>query len=61
MRTKIYLMGTQEVRALAGVTVSFKRGSFWAIMGTKWFGEKHHDEHPWLPGSLDQRFVLSGR
>jgi putative ABC transport system ATP-binding protein len=30
---KIYQMGTQEVNALAGVSVSFNKGSFWAIMG----------------------------
>ena len=36
---KIYLMGTQEVRALAGVTISFERGSFWAIMGPSGSGK----------------------
>ncbi|MHC4462179.1 MAG: ABC transporter ATP-binding protein [Planctomycetota bacterium] len=36
---KIYQMGTQEVRALAGVTVSFKKGSFWAIMGPSGSGK----------------------
>lgn len=36
---KIYQMGTQEVKALAGVTVSFKRGSFWAIMGPSGSGK----------------------
>jgi putative ABC transport system ATP-binding protein len=36
---KIYQMGTQEVQALAGVTVSFKRGSFWAIMGPSGSGK----------------------
>ncbi|MBW1911966.1 MAG: ABC transporter ATP-binding protein [Deltaproteobacteria bacterium] len=30
---KIYPMGAEEVRALDGVSVSFRRGSFWAIMG----------------------------
>ncbi len=30
---KIYPMGSDEVRALNGVSVSFKKGSFWAIMG----------------------------
>jgi putative ABC transport system ATP-binding protein len=30
---KIYPMGSEEVRALNGVNVSFKKGSFWAIMG----------------------------
>ena len=30
---KTYQMGTQEVRALAGVDVSFEKGGFWAIMG----------------------------
>jgi putative ABC transport system ATP-binding protein len=30
---KIYQMGTEQVNALAGVSVSFRPGSFWAIMG----------------------------
>jgi len=36
---KIYYMGAQEVRALNGVTVSFGRGSFWAIMGPSGSGK----------------------
>jgi putative ABC transport system ATP-binding protein len=32
-------MGKQQVRALAGVNVSFKRGSFWAIMGPSGSGK----------------------
>ena len=36
---KIYRMGKQEVKALAGVTVSFHRGSFWAIMGPSGSGK----------------------
>lgn len=36
---KIYQMGNQEVRALAGVSVSFRRSSFWAIMGPSGSGK----------------------
>lgn len=36
---KIYQMGTQEVKALAGVNISFKKGSFWAIMGPSGSGK----------------------
>lgn len=36
---KIYRMGNQEVKALAGVTVSFRQGSFWAIMGPSGSGK----------------------
>jgi putative ABC transport system ATP-binding protein len=36
---KIYQMGRQEVRALAGVTISFEQGSFWAIMGPSGSGK----------------------
>lgn len=36
---KIYQMGTEEVRALAGVSVSFEKGSFWAIMGPSGSGK----------------------
>ena len=36
---KIYQMGSNEVNALGGVTLSFKRGSFWAIMGPSGSGK----------------------
>jgi putative ABC transport system ATP-binding protein len=36
---KIYQMGMEEVRALAGVNISFKNGSFWAIMGPSGSGK----------------------
>jgi putative ABC transport system ATP-binding protein len=31
--TRVYQMGSQEVRALDGVSVTFATGSYWAIMG----------------------------
>ena len=36
---KIYMMGRQQVKALAGVSVEFQRGSFWAIMGPSGSGK----------------------
>ena len=36
---KVYQMGLEQVNALAGVTISFKRGSFWAIMGPSGSGK----------------------
>ncbi|MBI3271579.1 MAG: ABC transporter ATP-binding protein [Planctomycetes bacterium] len=36
---KIYRMGTEDVPALAGVSVRFRRGSFWAIMGPSGSGK----------------------
>jgi putative ABC transport system ATP-binding protein len=36
---KEYRMGTESVHALAGVTASFARGSFWAIMGPSGSGK----------------------
>ena len=36
---KTYQMGTQEVRALAGVDVAFEKGGFWAIMGPSGSGK----------------------
>jgi len=36
---KIYQMGSEEVRALNGVSISFKRGSFWALMGPSGSGK----------------------
>jgi len=36
---KSYRMGTQQVHALAGVSVAFKKGSFWTIMGPSGSGK----------------------
>ena len=36
---KLYEMGTEQVRALDGISVSFARGSFWAIMGPSGSGK----------------------
>jgi putative ABC transport system ATP-binding protein len=36
---KVYIMGTQDVKALDGVNVTFKRSSFWAIMGPSGSGK----------------------
>lgn len=36
---KTYQMGNQQVNALDGVTISFKKGSFWAIMGPSGSGK----------------------
>jgi len=36
---KTYQMGTEEVHALAGVSIAFEQGSFWAIMGPSGSGK----------------------
>jgi putative ABC transport system ATP-binding protein len=59
---KIYQMGTEQVRALAGITVSFKKSSFWAIMGPSGSGKSTMMN---ILGCLDRlssgRYYLEGQ
>ena len=59
---KYYYMGRQEVRAMVDVTVTLRRGSFWAIMGPSGSGKSTMLN---ILGCLDRpthgRYVLAGQ
>ncbi len=58
---KYYHMGTQEVKALSGVSVAFEVGSFWAILGASGSGKSTLLN---LLGCLDRpthgKYILNG-
>ncbi len=59
---KIYQMGQEQVHALAGISATFRKGSFWAVMGASGSGKSTMMN---LIGCLDRptsgTYLLNGR
>jgi len=59
---KVYVMGQQQVNALAGVSVGFRQGDFWAIMGPSGSGKSTMMN---ILGCLDRltrgKYLLEGK
>ena len=59
---KVYQMGTQQVNAVAGIDISFKKRSFWAIMGPSGSGKSTLMN---ILGCLDRltsgKYIIEGR
>ena len=57
---KIYQVGTQEVRALRGVTTQIKRGDYVAIMGPRIGQINPYEYYRWTCTPTAGRYVLNG-
>ncbi len=59
---KIYQMGSEQVRALDGVSAGFARGSFWAILGSSGSGKSTMlNVLGCLDRPTDGRYYIGGR
>ena len=60
--TKVYDMGEEKVHALKGVSARFRKGEFWAVMGSSGSGKSTMLQ---ILGCLDRptsgRYILNGR